>query len=367
MAEHFPANTLDPAPPALDCWYLTGPTAAGKTQVGMELAERLGAEIVSLDSMALYQEMDIGTAKPAALDRSRVPHHLLDLVPPTEEFSLSEYIDAAHAAIGQIKSRGREVLFVGGTPLYLKSLLRGVYQGPPADWDFRQQIDRELQTLPLTALHERLQVIDPLLAAKLHPNDKRRIVRGLEVFKLTGQRLSHLQTQFDEGRPAAAVKVFVLSWPRDELHRRIDARVEQMFAAGLVEEVQRLLAKYGSLSRTAMQAVGYREVIEYLRGQGTGNGGRGIGRNSEFRMENSEPATQRPAPSPANLSACIDRVKARTRQFARRQETWFRALSECTFVPMQAGISPGQVAESIMALAAQSSRKNQAMPDRDRL
>jgi tRNA dimethylallyltransferase len=193
--------------------------------VGVELAGLIGAEIVSLDSMALYQDMNIGTAKPTAEDRQRVPHHLLDLVPPSEEFSLSEYIDAAHAAIADIKSRGREVLFVGGTPLYLKSLLRGVYQGPPADWQFRRQIDEELTTVPVEALHERLQVIDPLLAAKLHPNDKRRIVRGLEVFRLTGQRLSHLQTQFDEGRPSSETKVFVLSWPREELHRRIDARV----------------------------------------------------------------------------------------------------------------------------------------------
>src|SRR5262245_10362439 len=224
MAEFSLENAPSPAPPALDCWYLTGPTAAGKTKVGVELAERLCAEIISLDSMALYREMNIGTAKPSPIDLARLPHHLLDLVPPTEEFSLSEYVDAAHTAIADIKSRGREVLFVGGTPLYLKSLLRGVYQGPPADWEFRANIEHELETLPLTALHERLQVIDPLLAAKLHPNDKRRIVRGLEVFKQTGQRLSHLQTQFDEGRPASVTKVFVLSWPRDELHRRIDAR-----------------------------------------------------------------------------------------------------------------------------------------------
>src|SRR4029079_13653198 len=224
----------------------------------------------------------------------------------------------AHAAIGQIKSRGREVLFVGGTPLYLKSLLRGVYQGPPADWTFREQIERELQSLPLAALHERLQVIDPLLAAKLHPNDKRRIVRGLEVFKLTGQRLSHLQTQFDEGRPAAAVKVFVLSWPREELHRRIDARVEQMFAAGLVDEVRQLLAQYGTLSRTALQAVGYREVVECLQSRDQWSRGEGAGRNSEFRSQNSE-----------SIAACVELVKARTRQFARRQETWFRAISEC--------------------------------------
>ncbi|HEX5103487.1 MAG TPA: tRNA (adenosine(37)-N6)-dimethylallyltransferase MiaA [Pirellulaceae bacterium] len=333
-------KTLRSAPPALGCWYLTGPTASGKTKVGIELALRLNAEIVSLDSMTVYQGMNIGTAKPSAEDRFRVPHHLLDLVPPSDDFSLSDYIDAAHAKIVEIRGRGKEVLFVGGTPLYLKSLLRGVYQGPPADWEFRAAIERELQSLPLEALHERLQVIDPLLAAKLHPNDKRRIIRGLEVFKLTGQRLSHLQTQFDEGRPAAQAKVFVLSWPRDQLHRRIDARALQMFAAGLVEEVCGLLATYGALSRTALQAVGYREVIEYLRGQGTGDSGPGSG----VRSQESEHRGLSDSPS------LLTRVKTRTHQFARRQETWFRSLSECTPVAMHELQVPAAVAERIIAL-----------------
>jgi tRNA dimethylallyltransferase len=337
-----------PVPPALDCWYLTGPTAAGKTKIGVELALRLNAEIISLDSMALYQEMNIGTAKPASEDRARVPHHLLDLVPPTEEFSLSEYIDAAHAAIAEIKSRGHKVLFVGGTPLYLKSLLRGLYQGPPADWNFRAAIDKELESLPLAALHQRLEVIDPLLAAKLHPHDKRRIVRALEVFKLTGQRLSHLQTQFDEAGAASTAKVFVLSWPRDELHHRSDARVEQMFAAGLVEEVRELLAKYQSLSRTAMQAVGYREVIEYLAGSKFKVQGSKLSEVCAPQTWNLELGTWNSQP----LSACIDRVKARTRQFARRQETWFRSLRECTFVPMRSDFESVQIAQSIIDLAA---------------
>jgi tRNA dimethylallyltransferase len=307
--------------------------------------------------MALFQGMNIGTAKPSADDRSRVPHHLLDLLPPTEEFSLSEYIDAAHAAIADIKSRGREVLFVGGTPLYLKSLLRGVYQGPPADWNFRHEIERELEKVPLAALHERLQVIDPLLAARLHPNDKRRIVRGLEVYRLTGQRLSHLQTQFDEGRPASAVKVFVLSWPRDELHHRIDARVEQMFAAGLVEEVRGLLSQYGSLSRTAMQAVGYREVIEYLSTQDSvpSTTLAAATPHSAFRTPQ---LTEPSSPPPDPLAPCLDLVKARTRQFARRQETWFRALTECTPVPMRDDLQPPHVAQAIIDLA--DSRKLEA-------
>ena len=180
--------------------------------------------------MALYQGH--GHRHGQAVGRGPPPRAapLLDLVPPSEEFSLSEYIDAAHAAIADIRGRGREVLFVGGTPLYLKSLLRGVYQGPPADWEFRRQIDDELKTLPVEALHQRLQVIDPLLAAKLHPNDKRRIIRGLEVFRLTGQRLSHLQTQFDEGQPAGAgqgVRPLLAARraaPADRRPRRADVR-----------------------------------------------------------------------------------------------------------------------------------------------
>lgn len=317
-------------PAAVDCWFLTGPTAAGKTQVGLELAERIGAEIVSLDSMTLYVGMGIGTAKPTAEDRTRVPHHLLDLVPPAEDYSLAEYLDAAHEKIHEIRSRGKQVLFVGGTALYLKSLLRGVYQGPPPDWEFREAIEKELAIVGLPELHKRLTVIDPLLAAKLHPNDKRRIIRALEVFRVTGEPLSHRQTHFDEGRSASQCKVFVLSWPRDELHQRIEARVDTMFAAGLVEEVRGLLANYGNLSRTASQAVGYREVMEYLA---------------------------KPTSQPNSLTQCIDLVKARTRQFARRQETWFRGLPECTFVPQAADMSPGEVASNIVHLLERSPSK----------
>jgi tRNA dimethylallyltransferase len=287
--------------PATECWYLTGPTASGKTEIGLELAERLGAEIISLDSMTLYREMDIGTAKPTIDQQRRVPHHLIDILAPDEEYSLSNYVDAAKAAIAEIRSRGREVLFVGGTPLYLKSLLRGIFQGPPADWEFRQQIEEELLSAGLPALHERLQQVDPLSAAKLHPHDKRRIIRALEVYRLTGRPISHLQTQFDEGRPAEQCRVFVVSWPRDVLHGRIHRRVESMFAAGLVDEVQGILARHRSLSRTARQAVGYREVIH--------------------KLEQGGPLTE-----------TIEAVKTRTRRFARHQETWFRSLSECRFL-----------------------------------
>jgi tRNA dimethylallyltransferase len=337
-------TTADSVPAAADCWYLTGPTAAGKTHVGIELARRIGAEIISLDSMAVYRDMDIGTAKPSAAERQAVPHHLIDIVAPTEDFSLSEYVDAAHAAIAEIRGRGREVLFVGGTPLYLKAMLRGLYQGPPADWEFRTAIERELQSVPLAALHRRLQVVDPLLAAKLHPNDKRRIIRGLEVFKTTGQRLSHLQTQFDEAQQAEAVNVFVLSWPREALQRRIDARVESMFANGLVAEVKGLLAKYGRLSRTAIQAVGYREVME---GSGFGVQGSEYEGKGTGERKRSEVGGQR---SEGDWADCIERVKVRTRQFAKRQETWFRSLSECRSVTIPEDFEPGVVAERILSV-----------------
>jgi tRNA dimethylallyltransferase len=304
--ELFQEMTIDPFPPLTDAWFLTGPTASGKTAVGIELAERLGAEVISVDSMTVYRGMDIGTAKPSADERAAVPHHLLDIVDPSDEFSLAEFVQRAHAAVQEIRSRGREVLLVGGTPLYLKSLLRGLYQGPPPDWEFRRAIEGEIKEVGLGALRERLEMVDPLSAQKLHPNDQRRMIRALEVFRQTGQPISHQQVQFDEAQPAGRSRVFCLSWPREELHRRIDARVERMFATGLVDEVRALLAKYGSLSRTAAQAVGYREVQEHLAGQ-------------------------------FDLPTTIERVKHATHQFARRQETWFRGLSECRFLPQAEG------------------------------
>jgi tRNA dimethylallyltransferase len=301
---------------ATDCWFLSGPTAAGKTLVGLELAELLNAEIVSLDSMTIYRGMDIGTAKPTAEDRARVPHHLLDIVEPTEDYSLAEYVDAAHASAAEIQARGKQVLFVGGTPLYLKSLLRGLYSGPPPDWEFRREVAQEVAEVGAEELHRRLEQVDPLAAAKLHPHDQRRIIRALEVYRTTGRPLSHMQTHFERGRRPEQCKVFVLHWPREELHRRIEARVERMFSTGLVEEVRQLMAEHPALSRTASQAVGYCETISYLRGQ-------------------------------QKLPETIEAVKIRTRRFARRQETWFRSLSECRTIAMSDASTARDVAEKI--------------------
>ncbi|MEM8678811.1 MAG: tRNA (adenosine(37)-N6)-dimethylallyltransferase MiaA [Planctomycetota bacterium] len=304
-----------------DCWFLSGATASGKTDVGVALARQLDAEVLSLDSMTLYRGMDIGTAKPDQACRQAVPHHLIDICEPTEEFSLSNYLEAAEPIVADIRQRGKRPLFVGGTPLYLKALLRGVDTGPPADWAFRKEVEQEVERVGVAALHERLQQVDPLAAAKLPPTDVRRIIRALEVYRATGKPISHVQMHFEEGVPAEQRHVFVLRWPRETQYQRIEQRVDRMFADGLVEEATALQQKYGELSRTAAQAVGYREVYDHLEGRQT-------------------------------LEETMQRIKTRTRRFAKRQGTWFRGLSECRFVDLEESASPENVAQAIMEQAA---------------
>ncbi len=299
-------------------WFLTGATAVGKTAVGVALAKRLGAEIISLDSMSIYRGMDIGTAKPTSADRAAVPHHLLDIVEPTDDYSVSQYVEAASATAAEIRARGHEVLFVGGTPLYLKSLLRGLFDGPPADWALREEIEQELAHTGEEALYQRLAQIDPVAASHIHPHDTRRLIRALEVYRATGEPISHQQMQFEDGRPADQCRVFVLRRRREELHQRIEARVEAMIDVGLVEEVRQLTAKGRELSRTARQAVGYREAIEFLAGE-----------HSREQM--------------------IERIKIRTRRFAKRQGTWFRSLSECRFVDITCDVDAATLAEGIVS------------------
>ncbi len=308
-----------------DCWFLTGATAVGKTSVGIALAERVGAEIISLDSMAIYRGMDIGTAKPSPTDRAAVPHHLIDIVEPADEYSVAQYVDAVAATVADIRARGREPLFVGGTPLYLKSLLRGLFDGPPADWRLREEIEAELAHVGQQALYDRLIHVDPVAASHIHPHDTRRLIRALEVFRATGEPISHQQLQFDEGRSANECRVFVLRRKREELHARIEGRVEAMIDAGLVDEVRQLLTQGHELGRTARQAVGYREALAYRAGE-------------------------------CNLDEMTARIKARTRRFAKRQGTWFRSLSECRFVDIAGEIDADSIAEHIARAGSASSR-----------
>ncbi len=282
-------------------WFLTGATASGKSAVSLALARQLNAEILSLDSMAVFRRLDLGTAKPTPAERRQTAHHLIDLVEPEQEFSVAQYLAAAETAAAEIAARGRTLLFVGGTPLYLKALLRGLSEGPPPDWNLRRELaDWARQAGPL-ALHERLRQVDAPSAARIHPRDTKRLIRALEVYAHTGQPLSQSQNQFQNPPQAVHPRVFVLDWPRNELRGRIDDRVDQMLAAGWLAEVEHLLAEGRHLGRTASQALGYRELIEFRAGQRTW---------AETR----------------------EQIQARTRQLAKRQLTWFRSLPECQWI-----------------------------------
>lgn len=284
--------------PFRDCLVLTGPTASGKSSVALELADRLSAEVVSLDSMTVYRGMDVGTAKPSAADRARVPHHLLDELDPWEAANVAWWLRRAAEACADIRSRGKRPLLVGGTPFYLKAALHGLPGAPPADPAVRARLEAEAAAVGPAAFHELLRQEDPASAARLHPNDVRRTVRAREVLAVSGRPLS----SFAPGPVAARVPAAALDWPRDELHRRIDARVEAMLAAGWPDEVRRLLALPRPPSKEAWQAIGYRELAGHLAG----------------------------GPGWADTVALI---QAATRQFAKRQLTWFRGLPGVTPVP----------------------------------
>lgn len=303
------------------CWFLAGPTASGKTAAALCLARRINAEIVALDSMSLYRGMDIGTAKPTAAERASVPHHLIDLLEPHEEYSVAEYIRAAETACREIVSRGRTPLFVGGTGLYLRAVLRGVFEGPAADWEFRRLLQQELNAHGADALHRRLRAVDPATAERVPAPDTRRVIRALEVHHLTGRPVSELQQHPPLAPEARPRYVYWLHPPRKWLHERINQRVLQMVRDGLVEEVGTLLAAPVPLGRTARQAVGYAQMIDFVEGRLT-------------------------------REQAVSDMQTATRQLAKRQHTWFRNLVECRAVASQGTESAEVIAERVLSAAA---------------
>lgn len=301
---------------------LTGPTACGKTALALDLASRIGGEIVALDSMTVYRGMDIGTAKPSAEDRARIPHHLIDVLDPWESLTVAWWLAQAEAACRDIAARGKRPIFVGGTPFYLKALLHGLFDGPPADAELRKTLEAEAARDGNAALHARLAAVDPKTAARLHPNDVRRVVRALEVHTLTGKPISDWQQTWDTPAFAAVedakpqpvkIPAAVLELPREMLYDRINRRVDVMLEAGWLREVRRLRELPHPLSRESRQALGYRELLEYLE------------RGSDW-------------------SATVELIRTHTRQFAKRQLTWFRHLP--SLVPVPADTS--DVAEQVL-------------------
>ncbi|HID20849.1 MAG TPA: tRNA (adenosine(37)-N6)-dimethylallyltransferase MiaA [Planctomycetaceae bacterium] len=312
------------------CWFLAGPTACGKSDAGVELAERIGGEIISLDSMALYRGMDLGTAKPPEPLRRRVPHHLIDVLEPHEEHTVADYVDRAGRACREILDRGHVPLFVGGTGLYLRSLLRGICESPPADWELRRRLQQEAERHGPEFLHRELSRVDPDSAARLHPHDTRRLIRALEVFHTTGVPLSRQQREEPRPESERPRHVYWLRPPRPWLYERINRRVERMIEAGLIEEVRRLLSAPRPLSRTARQALGYKEVIDAFEQ----SGGQDL--------------------SAEQIAQVVELIQRRTRQFAKRQFTWFRNLVECRPVDITGEESPAEVAERLITIATSS-------------
>ena len=278
---------------------LTGPTGGGKSALALDLAEQLGGEIVAADSMTVYRGLDIGTAKPTLADQARVRHHLLDELDPWQSADVAWWLGRATEACADIIGRGKLPLIVGGTPFYIKALLYGLFAGPPADAAVRATLEAELAATSAVALHARLAVVDPPTAARLHPNDLRRVIRALEVFTVTGQPISALQQSWSQ--PPTPVPVAVLDWPRAELYARIDARVDMMLAAGWAGEADRLSRAERPPGREAAKALGYAELAAVGRGE-------------------------------LELPVARRLIQTATRQFAKRQLTFLRGLPSAVWV-----------------------------------
>ncbi|MCF6153814.1 MAG: tRNA (adenosine(37)-N6)-dimethylallyltransferase MiaA [Candidatus Brocadia sp.] len=279
----------------LPIWILTGPTASGKTDIGLKIAENIDAEIVSADSMLVYRGMDIGTEKPSLAVRDKIPHHLIDIIEPWEEYSVGQYVKDFEVVTQRLYQQGKQFIVVGGTALYLKAIMDGLFEGPPADWEYRNSLKAVAMEKGPNYLHKMLADIDPETASKLHFNDQKRIIRALEVFKKTGQRISSFQTQFGHKNPKYDCIMVAIEYNRDILYKRIETRVDRMFERGLVNEVRTLLNNPLGLSKQASQALGYKEIIDFFNGKHT-------------------------------LSEVSDEIKQRTRRFAKRQMTWFRSF-----------------------------------------
>jgi tRNA dimethylallyltransferase len=309
--------------------FLAGPTASGKSSVALQLAEILGGEIISVDSMQVYRGLDIGTAKSSAAEQRRVRHHLIDVADLTDSFDAATFVRLARAAEADIHARGRVAIFCGGTGLYFKALIEGLGESPPTDAALRAR----LEATPLAELLEEIRTRDPDTFQRIDQRNPRRVVRAVEVMRLTGKPFSAQRAAWRADAAPASQPIFGLTRPAADLRPRIDQRVDEMFARGLVAETERLLLRGLERNRTAMQALGYRQVVEHLRGEHA-------------------------------LEETIALVKARTWAFARRQMNWFRNQMRIVWLEPAAEDSAATIAARVLDLrksissgAASSSQK----------
>jgi tRNA dimethylallyltransferase len=288
---------------------IVGPTAVGKTDIALSLAEKINAEIISADSMQVYRGMDIGTAKPTHAERSRVPHHLIDVADPRVEFSVGDYLRLALAAIEDIRQRGKTPLVVGGTGLYVRALSDGIFEGPGADWALRDKLlEREQRDGPGT-LYAALEKADPVAASRIHPSDLRRIVRALEVYEKGGLPISKRHEEHRAARAGRPVRIAGLTRGRAELYSRIEERVDSMMEAGFLDEVKALRDSGCKAGTVSMQAIGYKQLMAYLDGVGT-------------------------------LDEAVRLIKRDTKRFAKRQFTWFNADERVRWVDITGSHGP---------------------------
>ena len=272
---------------------ICGPTASGKTALSIELAKKINGEIVSCDSMQIYKDMDIGTAKPTVEEMQGIKHYLIGYVSPEKRYSVADYKIDAKKAIKEIIKKGKMPIVVGGTGLYLDSLIYEIeYQDIKLDEQYRNKLEEEVEKQGLEKLYEKAKQIDPKAIKKISPNDKKRILRILEIYHATGKTKTEQEIESRKKEVEYDYKVYALDWDRQKLYDRINKRVDMMIEQGLVEEVKQILDKYDNFP-TAMQGLGYKEVVEYLNGNLT-------------------------------KEEMIEKIKIETRRYAKRQLTWFR-------------------------------------------
>jgi len=280
---------------------LCGPTGIGKTAAAINLAIRFRGEIIGADSMQIYRQMEIGTAKPTGSEQDRVPHHLIDVVDPDEDFDAERYVALARPLIAGLTGRGRVPLVVGGTGFYIKALIYGLFEAAPVKPDVRQRLHKEVADQGSPALHRRLVQCDPDAAARIHPNDTYRVVRALEVFESSGQTISSWQQAHAFKTKQYDCLQIGLNMQRQDLYARIDQRVDQMIGQGLLDEVRGLLEKGYASDLKAMQSLGYRHMVAYLQGQ-------------------------------LSWDETVRTLKRDTRRYAKRQLTWFQADKDIAWV-----------------------------------
>ena len=300
-----------------EVYFILGCTACGKASTARELAKQTNSAILSVDSMKVYKRMNIGTAKPTQEVLDQIEHFGVNVVEPSEHYSVAEYIDHAKHAIETTSAKNKPLIAVGGTSLYIQAMTKGLFDAPKPDPKIRAQLQQEIDQTSPQHLHDELKLVDPESAERIHPNDAMRIVRALEVFRSTGKPISQLQTQWDNAKPICKPILIGLRREKEIQSKRINARVKKMVELGLVEEVKQLLEEDKPLAKQAAQAVGYAELIDHFAGK-------------------------------VSLEKAIENIKVNTRRLAKKQRTWYRRWANVNWFDLEENETPAETVNRIL-------------------